>query len=416
VRAADGARYAVRPLAPDSSAGLQAAAAHLGGLPAEALADLPRFGAAEALAIRGVESDQLRALTREAERLGLRVLSAGGRALVLGALAAMGELGPRLREWGRRTEGLGEAVEAALVGRGRGVRTLTAGARRLSAGERTLVMGIVNVTPDSFGGDSRTTDPADAVARGLEMAAAGADILDVGGESTRPHSVEVPLEEELARVLPVVRELAARVDVPVSVDSRKAAVAAAGLEAGATIVNDVWGLRGDPEMAAVCAAHPDALVVAMHNRRGTDTTVDTVEEVCVGLWRSLEVAEAAGVAIERIVLDPGFGFGKTPAQNLDVLRRLGELRGIGRPLLVGASRKSTLGFLLADAAGDAGVPPPDRRLEGSLAAAILAVAAGAEIVRVHDVGATVRALRVTDAIVRGTPPGLRDLPAPGPTG
>lgn len=416
MRAADGARYAVRPLVSDTSAGLHAAAAHLGGLPPDALSYLPRYGAAEALALRGLESDELRVLTREAERLGCRVLSAGGRALVLGPLAAMGEVGPRLREWGRRTEPLGEAISAALIGRGRGLRTLTAGSHQLTTGPRTLVMGIVNVTPDSFGGDSRTTDPADAVARGLAMASAGADILDVGGESTRPHSVEVPVEEELERVLPVVRELSAGVDVPISVDTRKAAVAAAALDAGAQVVNDIWGLRGDPEMAAVCAAHPDALVVAMHNRRGTDISLDPVEEVCVGLWRSLEVAEDAGVDVGRIVVDPGFGFGKTPAQNLEVLRRLGELRGIGRPLLTGMSRKSTLGYLLADAADRPGVPPPDQRLEGSLAAAILAVSAGAEIVRVHDVAETVRALRVADAIVRGTPEGLRNLAAPGPTG
>jgi dihydropteroate synthase len=277
-------------------------------------------------------------------------------------------------------------------------------------------MGIVNVTPDSFGGDSRTTDAADAIARGLEMAAAGADILDVGGESTRPHSVEVPVEEELERVLPVVRELAACVDVPVSIDTRKAEVAAAALDAGAVIVNDVWGLRGDPGMAGVCAAHPGTLVVVMHNRRGTDPGADVVEEACVGLWRSLEVAEAARIDAGRIVIDPGFGFGKTPAQNLEVVRRLGELRGLGRPLLVGASRKSTLGYLLADASGSAGVPPPDRRLEGSLAAAVVAVASGADVVRVHDVAPTVRALRVADALLRGTPEGLRDLPAPGPTG
>jgi dihydropteroate synthase len=416
LRAADGARYAVRPLVPDTGLGLRAAVDHVGGLAPDELQLVSRYGAADALAIRGLETDELRILTREVEKLGGKVLDSGGRAVVLGSLAALGELPQRLIDWGRRTEALGAAMGAALMGRGRGRRTLTAGRHQLVTGGRTLVMGIVNVTPDSFGGDSRSTDPGAAVSRGLEMAAAGADILDVGGESTRPHSVEVAADAELARVIPVVTELAARVDVPISIDTRKAAVAAAALDAGASIVNDVWGLRGDPEMAAVCAGRPDTLVVAMHNRRGTDTSVDIVEEVCVGLWRSLEAAEAAGVDVRRVVVDPGFGFGKTPAQNLDLVRRLGELRGLGAPILVGASRKSTLGYLLADAAGEVGVPPPEQRLEGSLAATLLAVANGADLVRVHDVASTVRALRVADALVRGTPEGLRDLPAPGPTG
>jgi dihydropteroate synthase len=416
LRAADGARYAVRPLQPDTSVGLRAAVGHLGGLAPELLGEITRYGAAEALAIRGLEPDELRVLTREAEKLGGRVLESGGRAVLMGPLAAMGGLPAALVEWGRRTESLGQAIDAALVGRGRGRRVLTAGRHRLLTGVRTLVMGIVNVTPDSFGGDSRSTDSLQAVARGVAMAEAGADLLDVGGESTRPHSVEVPLDEELSRVLPVVTELTARVEVPISIDSRKAAVTAAALDAGASIANDVWGLRGDPDMAGVCASHPEALVVAMHNRRGTDTTVDVVEEVCVGLWRSLEVAQAAGIDLQRVVIDPGFGFGKTPAQNIELLRRLGELRGLGSPILAGLSRKSTLGFLLADSAGEAGVPPPDRRLEGSLAAAVMAVAGGTDIVRVHDVAATVRALRVADAVLRGTPDGLRDLPAPGPTG
>ncbi|HET9051699.1 MAG TPA: dihydropteroate synthase [Candidatus Dormibacteraeota bacterium] len=415
-RAADGARFAVRTLVPDTSPGLRAAIDHLGGVPPDALPDLTRFGAADALAMRGLETDELRILTREAERLGCRVLAAGGRAVVLGPLSVVASLPERLVEFGRRAEPLGAALGAALAGRGRGRGVLTAGRHTLETGTRTLVMGIVNVTPDSFSGDGIPADPDEAVARGLAMAAAGADLLDVGGESTRPHSTPVAEHEEVARILPVVRELAASAGVPVSVDTRKAAVAEAALSAGAVAVNDVWGLLGDPAMATVCAAHPQALVVAMHNRRGTDTSADVVEQVCVGLWRSLEAAETAGVDPARVVLDPGIGFGKTPAQNLELLRRLGELRGLGRPLLVGASRKSTLGFLLADAAGEAGVPAPGRRLEGSLAAAALAAVHGADLVRVHDVAETVRALRVVDALVRGTPVGLRDTPAPGPTG
>ena len=209
-------------------------------------------------------------------------------------------------------------------------------------------------------------------------------------------------------MLPVFAALSSRTGVPLSIDTRKAAVAAAGIEAGAAMVNDVWGLQGDPEMAAVIAAHSNIGVVVMHNQRGVDYA-DLMADITLWLRQSLVVASDAGIALERVVIDPGFGFGKTPAHNLELIRRLGELRGIGRPILVGPSRKSTIGFLT-------GGLPPDERVEGGIALATLAAGAGAHMVRVHDVGETVRALKVADAVIRGTPEHILTLPAPGPTG
>jgi dihydropteroate synthase len=240
------------------------------------------------------------------------------------------------------------------------------------------------------------------------MAAAGADIVDVGGESTRPGFTEVPVDQEMSRVLPVIREILARVDVAVSIDSRKAAVARAAIEAGAHIVNDIWGFQGDSEMVRVVAEHPDVSAILMHNKRDTEY-VDLVREVTASLRTSIGIAVDAGIDAERLIVDPGFGFGKTPAQNLELLRRLGQLRGLGRPILAGLSRKSTIGLLTDDA-------PAGARLEGSLVMAALAVREGAHIVRVHDVAETVRAMRVVDAVVRGTPPSVRDAPRPGATG
>ncbi|MFN2591596.1 MAG: dihydropteroate synthase [Candidatus Dormibacteria bacterium] len=285
-------------------------------------------------------------------------------------------------------------------------RTVIAGDHRLHLGSRTLVMGVVNATPDSFSGDG-LDNPAAAADRALGMVAAGADSIDVGGESTRPHSQPIPVEEELARVLPVIRAVRARVSVPLSIDSRHAAVADAGVAAGASMVNDIWGLRADPEMAEVVARRGVA-VVAMHNQRHA-FYADLITDVGAGLEESLAIARSAGVPSDRIILDPGFGFGKTPAHNVELIRRLAELTSLGFPLLVGASRKSTIGALLDGA-------PVDTRLEGGLALAILACAAGADIVRVHDVAETVRALRVADAVVRATPAHISRLGTPGPTG
>lgn len=212
----------------------------------------------------------------------------------------------------------------------------------------------------------------------------------------------------MTRVLPVIRELAGRLPIPISIDTRKAAVASAALDAGAVIVNDVWGLRGDPDMAAVIAAHPGTGVVAMHNQHGIEYG-DLLEDVCAGLRESLAVAEKAGIPSSQVIVDPGFGFAKTPAHNLELVRRLGELMGMGHAVLIGPSRKSTTGMLI-------GETDQAHRLEPSLALAVLSVQAGAHMIRVHDVAETVRALRAADAVVRGTPEALRDLPIPGPTG
>ncbi|HEY6377782.1 MAG TPA: dihydropteroate synthase [Candidatus Dormibacteraeota bacterium] len=410
--AADAARFSVRPLLPGPEDALRAEVLRLGaGI--ERLAALATHGAAEALALRGLEPDQARVLEREARRLGLAVLSdaAGRRAVVLGSLQAVAELPSRLVDFGQRTAGLGQAIAACLAGKGARPWGLVAGPHRLPSGSRTLVMGVVNVTPDSFSGDGVGEDLEAAVARGMAMAGAGADIIDVGGESTRPHSTPVPEAEELDRVIPVIRALVAQQALPVSVDTRKATVAAAAVAAGATVVNDVWGLRADPAMAEVCAAH-EVGVVVMHNQRGTEY-VDLMEAVAQALRESLAVAERWGIDSERIAIDPGFGFGKTPAHNLELVRRLGELRGLGRPILVGPSRKSTIGLVLAGGGPPAPVP---ERLEGTLALNVLAVAAGADLLRVHDVPETVRALRLADAVARGTPPQLLTTPAPGPTG
>ena len=411
VSAADSARYSVRPLLPGPADALRDAVLEL-GLGPSALTSLAQHGSQEAFAMRGLGADETRVLEREMQRLGGEVLSTvnGDRVVVLGPLSAFGELPSRLVAWGRRTEALGAALQEALAGAGGIAAPVSARGRVLEFGRRTLVMGVVNVTPDSFSGDGVAgLGVARAVELAVEMAAAGADVIDIGGESTRPNSAPVSEDDELARVLPVLREVVARVSVPVSIDTRKARVAAAAIEAGAHIVNDVWGLRGDTTMAGVVAGAADVAVICMHNQQGAAYAGDVVEEVCAGLRQSLLVAERAGIESERIIVDPGLGFGKTPAHNIEVVRRLRELRGLARPVLVGASRKSTIGLLLDGA-------PPDQRIEGSLALAVLAAANGADMVRVHDVAQTVRALRVGDAVLHGMPVELRDAPAPGPTG
>jgi dihydropteroate synthase len=257
------------------------------------------------------------------------------------------------------------------------------------------LMGVVNVTPDSFSDGGLYLDPARAIAHGRELEAAGAAILDVGGESTRPGAEEVALEEELRRVEPVVAGLVGG-EAIVSVDTSKAAVAAAALDAGAAIVNDVTALRGDQEMAALCADR-GATVVLMH-MLGTPRTMqdeprygDVVADVKAFLAERVEAAMAAGVAEERIWLDPGIGFGKTAEHNLELLRRLSELRELGRPLVIGTSRKSFIGRLDGSDAGE--------RLGGTIASSVLAVAEGAEVLRVHDVAEVGQAMAVAGAIL-----------------
>jgi len=270
------------------------------------------------------------------------------------------------------------------------------GREGLETGRRTLVMGVLNVTPDSFYDGGRHRDSVEAVRCGLEMLAAGADIVDVGGESTRPGAEPVTAERETDRVLPVIRGIHRREpDALISIDTSKAGVAEQALAAGATVVNDISGLTFDPLMAETAARHRAGLVLMHIQNRPADMQDgpvydDVVEEVFSFLASSLDRALAAGVAREKVVLDPGIGFGKTPAHNLALLNRLDRLQELGRPLLVGLSRKSLIGAILGK--------EPEERLAGSLGGAVAAAFLGAHILRVHDVAETVDALRVADAI------------------
>jgi dihydropteroate synthase len=268
---------------------------------------------------------------------------------------------------------------------------ITIGGREFIWGRRTYIMGVVNVTSDSFSGDGLAYDVAAAVNQAVRMCRDGADIIDVGGESTRPGFQPVPADEEIGRTVPVIERLLGEVDVPVSIDTYKAEVARAALDAGACLVNDVHGFRREPEVAAV-AAEFDVPAVAMHNQRDREFH-DVIGDITAGLVDSLRIARERGLPDERVIVDPGFNFGWTEEQALEMLRRLGELRTLGRPLLVGTSRKSTIGVVL-------GLPVEDR-LEGTAATVALAIANGADIVRVHDVKEMSRVARMADAVVRG---------------
>lgn len=261
-------------------------------------------------------------------------------------------------------------------------------------GARTYVMGILNVAPDSFSGDG-ILDPARAAEQAVRMVEDGADLLDLGAESTRPGAPAVTAEEEWARLAPVLRAVRAAVDAPLTVDTSKAEVAARAFEGGADALNDVHGLRGDAHMAAVLAASGRPAVL-MHNQRGRPASGDVIDDVRSGHEESLRIARDAGVDERQLILDPGFGFGWQPAQNLELLRRLGELRGLGRPLLLGTSRKSTIGLVLDRAEDD--------RVWGTAATVALAVQAGVDIVRVHDVRPMADVARMADAVVRGWSP------------
>jgi len=309
------------------------------------------------------------------------------------------------------------------------MKPLTIGKHTLTWGERTYVMGILNITPDSFSGDGLLPSPptpgpsplsqeqgegggeSGEGGEGLHHAstflASGADILDVGGESTRPGSQPVDAEEEMRRVLPVIRAIAAELpDALISIDTCKAAVAEKALKAGASIVNDVWALRADPGLAGVAARH-NAPVILMHNRsKPANVEVrerlgsaylgaeyqNLIEDVKRELMDSVAIACAAGIPDERIILDPGIGFGKTVEQNLELINRLDEIRSLGYPVLLGASRKSFIGYTLD--------LPTDQRVEGTAAAVAVGILRGADIVRVHDVEFMARVVKMTDAIVR----------------
>jgi len=281
-------------------------------------------------------------------------------------------------------------------------------------GSRTYVMGILNITPDSFSGDglaqAESQNSAElvraALAQGRGYLEAGANILDVGGESTRPGAQPVSLDEELGRVIPVIRALVGELDALVSIDTYKAGVAEAALDAGASLVNDVWGFHADPDLAEVVARR-QAPAILMHNRSSWANAEvkerlgghyvgmaykNLLEDVKRELLESVAIARQAGIPDEHIILDPGIGFGKTVEQNLELVNRLGEIRVLGYPVLLGASRKSFIGYTLN--------LPPDQRLEGTAAAVAVGIVRGADIVRVHDVAFMSRLVRMTDAIVR----------------
>jgi dihydropteroate synthase len=261
---------------------------------------------------------------------------------------------------------------------------------RLLALGRPAVMGVLNVTPDSFSDGGRFLDPSIAIEQAQRMVAAGADVLDIGAESTRPYggAVPVPIEEEIRRLAPVLPG-AVGLGIPVSIDTMKAKVAAWALASGAAIVNDVWGLQRDGDLARVVAEH-GVPVIIMHNREAADPSIDIMADIAAFFSRSLDIAVRAGIARENIVLDPGIGFGKTAEQSVTAVARLAELKSFGLPLLVGASRKRFI-----DKVSPAS---PDQRLGGSIAAHVLAAADGAAIIRAHDVPETVQALRIAAAI------------------
>jgi dihydropteroate synthase len=265
--------------------------------------------------------------------------------------------------------------------------------RCLEWGRRTYVMSILNITPDSFSGIGPGLDSGAAVQRARQDIADGADLIDVGGESTRPGATPVDADTELRRVLPVIERLAATTNALISIDTTKPEVADAALSAGAAILNDIHGLRGDRRMAMVAARH-GAPVVAMANLR--DCRYGDVVEAVLGQFReTLSIARAAGIPAERVILDPGFGFGPAPQQNLELIRQLTTFRRLGRPLLIGTSRKSTIGRVLD--------LPVEERLEGTAATIAVSIVNGVDIVRVHDIRPMVRVARMTDAIVRGWP-------------
>lgn len=300
--------------------------------------------------------------------------------------------------------------------------SLTVRARDLVWGERTYLMGILNITPDSFSGDGLLAGEVEAgrtssqellaaiVAGAREFVAAGADMIDVGGESSRPGSQPISAAEEMDRVLPVIRALNDELDVILSIDTYKAEVAQAALEAGANVINDIWGLRADPALAEV-AARSGVPIILMHNRsswvhaeikerlggRYVDIAYDDlIRDIQRDLIESVEAARSAGIRDKNIILDPGIGFGKTVQQNFELIDRLDEIRNLGFPVLLGASRKSFIGFTLDS--------PPEQRLEGTAAAVAIGIARGADIVRVHDVEFMARVARIADAISRRKSP------------
>ena len=257
-------------------------------------------------------------------------------------------------------------------------------------GERTYIMGIVNITPDSFSGDGLDNNLEIILAQAKRFIAEGADIIDIGGESTRPESTPITATEELKRVIPTIEMISREVSVPLSIDTYRAEVAEKALLAGAGMINDVWGLKRDANMASVAARYSVPIVITQNQRE--DSYKDFFPELIASLKNSIDLAVSSGIKPENIIVDPGVGFGKTVAQNLEIIRRLGEIRSLGMPVLLGTSRKSVIGWVLN--------LPVDQRLEGTAATVAIGIANGADIVRVHDVAQMVRVARMSDAVTR----------------
>ena len=412
--------FNVRILELDGIEGLRAEIEKIGADP-EGIKIMAPKGILRAIKLEGVGYAAANILKQEMLAQGAEAAIAGdiylGKrertdVLLLGTLRHYRRLIPKLRAQPLKSlQAIADEIEEALARyEGRTLGSMEIGGRLFEWGKRTYVMGILNVTPDSFSGDGLLA-AGDFVGAALALAERfveeGADILDVGGESTRPGSAPIPAEEELRRVMPVVERLAREFDVPISIDTYKAEVARRALDTGAHMVNDVWGLRMDPELAGLVAER-GVPVVVMHNRSRPKDAVqeerlggryvgveyeDLMADIIRELRGSVQIALDAGVAWERIIVDPGLGFGKTVEQNLEIMDRLSELKVLGRPILVGPSRKSFIGYTLD--------LPPEERLEGTAATVALCIARGADIVRVHDVREMVRVARMTDAIVRG---------------
>lgn len=317
--------------------------------------------------------------------------------ILMGTARQFNDLAAKLRRQYFGLPRLAAEIEAVLAALEQPPgRILDCRGRCLALGGRTLVMGILNVTPDSFSDGGLYLDPSAAVRRALEMVEEGADIIDVGAVSTRPGYQEVTEDEEWRRLEPVITALVETIEVPVSVDTWRSKTARAALEAGAHLINDQWGLQADADLPD-CLAYYGAPVILMHNHQGSDYP-DLLGEVVSFLRRGIDTALKAGIPEEKILVDPGIGFGKTTAQNLEVLRRLGELRVLGKPIVLATSRKSFIGQTLDLDVG--------QRLEGTLATVALGISQGADVVRVHDVLPAKRVARMADAVLRRRPEGV----------
>lgn len=271
------------------------------------------------------------------------------------------------------------------------IKTISFLDKNIRFGERTYIMGILNVTPDSFSDGGDFVDVDNAINHAKEMITLGADIIDIGGESSRPGHQNITAEEEINRVIPVIKRLSTETDVIISLDTIRAEVAEEGIKNGVHIINDIWGLQEDLDMAKVAAKYKVPVIV-MHNQDGTNYK-NMIEDIKEFFKKSIDIAKEAGIEDDMIILDPGIGFGKTPEQNIILMSQLDEIKSLGYPVLLGTSRKSMLGKILD--------LPPKERMEGTLATTVLGIAQGVDIVRVHDVLENFRAAKVTDAIIRG---------------